>query len=202
MYIHTQDGVREGDGVVYPEESVLTSLRGTMELVCNNVTGCNFNISESGNYTVSLNVTNDVGSFMAMTTFSCESDNRCVPLICLLLSPAEILFSDETLNSLPPSVNITVNRACATDGKLFQITVRFGVTTAGGSYSYRGDSETVNSSANGNIFSSNIIPKTGERVFYMANLTINGANVASKLCICGQTVLHYYLMQVSMALVT
>ena len=187
MYIHTQGGVREV-GVVYPgEESVLvelTSPNGIVEQVCSeqsDVNQCSSEISESGDYTVSLNITNDVGSFMAVTSFSCESDNRCVPLIYLLLSPAEILFSDETLNSLPSSVNITVNRLCASDGRVFQITVRFGVTSdTGGSCTYNGDSQTANLSPNGNIFSPDFTPATGESFCYMANLTIDGTNVASE----------------------
>lgn len=90
---------------------------------------------------------------------------------------SEILFSDETLNSLPSSVNITVNRVCATDGRVFEITVRFGVTTTdtGGSCSYEGAS----SSPNGNKFSPDFTPETGESFCYMASLTIDGRNVAS-----------------------
>ena len=171
--------------MIYPGETVLVELtypNGTVEQVCNNVRGCSSEISESGNYTVSLNITNDVGSFVAVTNFSCESDNRCVPLIYLLLSPAEILFSDETLNSLPSSVNITVNRSCAIDGRVFQITVRFGVTPTDteGSCSYMGASQTAESSPNGNKFSPDFTPEAGESFCYMANLTINGTTVASK----------------------
>ena len=169
--------------MIYPGEEwvlvELTSPRGTVEQVCCDVNGCSSEISESGNYTVSLTITNMIGSFVAVTNFSCESDNRCVLLIDLLLSPAEILFSDETLNSLPSSVNITVNPVCATDGRVFEITVRFGVTTTDTGYSclYKGASQTANSSY---IFSPDFTPANGESFCYMANLTIDGTTVASK----------------------
>ncbi|CAI8044891.1 hypothetical protein GBAR_LOCUS24863, partial [Geodia barretti] len=152
-------------GVVYPGEELvlveLTSPSGTVEQVCSDVNGCSSEISESGNYTVSLTITNMIGSFMAVTTFS-----------------SEILFSDETLNSLPSSVNITVNPVCATDGRVFEITVRFGVTTTdtGGSCLYKGASQTANSSY---IFSPDFTPANGESFCYMANLTIDGTTVAS-----------------------
>ena len=91
-------------------------------------------------------------------------------------------------------MNITVNRFCASDGKLFETTVRFGVTSdTGGSCTYNGDSQTANSSPNGNIFSPGFTPATGESFCYMANLTIDGINVASEwyLWSSGITLLPY-----------
>ena len=70
-----QNGEEE-QGVVYPGgESVaveLTSPRGVVETVCSDGNNCSTRISESGNYTVSLNITNDVGSFTSTMSFSCE----------------------------------------------------------------------------------------------------------------------------------
>ena len=66
--------------MVYPGvESVaveLTSPRGVVETVCSDGNNCSTRISESGDYTVSLNVTNDVGSFVNMASFSCELCHR------------------------------------------------------------------------------------------------------------------------------
>ena len=73
--------------MVYPGgESVaveLTSPRGVVETVCSDGNNCSTRISESGDYTVLLSVTNNVGSFVNMTSFSCELYHRYV---CAYLS--------------------------------------------------------------------------------------------------------------------
>ncbi|CAI8002963.1 hypothetical protein GBAR_LOCUS3515 [Geodia barretti] len=162
--ISWMDGMRE-DGIMYPGEQTTMVVLTPGNIECTVAgTRCTASITEDDNYTFNLTLNNNIGS--------------SAPVIDSFNS--EILFSDETLNSLPSSVNITVNRFCATDGKLFQITVRFGVTTdTRGSCSYMGASKTENYSSNGNQFSPNFTLTTGESFCYMANLTIDGRNVAS-----------------------
>ncbi|CAI8037258.1 hypothetical protein GBAR_LOCUS20823, partial [Geodia barretti] len=66
-------------------------------------------------------VTVDGGDDPDLTAInSCGLSSQPATTTVFIEARAEILFSDETLNSLPSSVNITVNRFCATDGKLFQ----------------------------------------------------------------------------------
>ena len=96
------------------------------------------------------------------------------------LSPAQILYYEETLDSIPGTVTLTVNPDCASGGEI-QITVTFGVTNdieSGCSFVRNG--ETVNGLREGNVFSTAIRPGPGESYCYMASLSIGGSTVASE----------------------
>ena len=96
------------------------------------------------------------------------------------LSPAQILYYEETLDSIPGTVTLTVNPDCASGGEI-QITVTFGVTTdPGNSCLFVGNGETQNVSPEGNVFSTAIRPGPGESYCYSASLSIGGRTVASE----------------------
>ena len=98
----------------------------------------------------------------------------------LRLSPAEILYYEETLDGIPGTVTLTVNPACASGG-VIQITVKFGVTNGIESGClFVGNGETQNISPDGNVFSTAIRPGPGESYCYSASLSIDGRTVASE----------------------
>ena len=94
----------------------------------------------------------------------------------LRLSPAQILYSEETLDTIPGTVALTVNRFCNTVGRSFQLSVRFGVTTDPGNSCLFME----NGSRKGNVFSTTISPGPGESYCYMASISIDGRTVASE----------------------
>ena len=97
------------------------------------------------------------------------------------LSPAQILYSEETLDTIPGTVALTVNHFCNIVGRSFQLNVRFGVTNGIESgCSFVGNGETQNISPNGNVFSTAIRPGPGESYCYSASLSIDGRTVASE----------------------
>jgi hypothetical protein len=108
------DGTRE-EGIMYPGEQTTMVVLTPGNIDCT-VTGtrCTASITEDDNYTLSLTLSNEIGS--------------SVPVIHSFNSMA--LLTDDNLDGGQPSVNVTVNENCS-NAYIYSVSVSFGVRENG-----------------------------------------------------------------------